>query len=60
MDVDPMRGGGHGVCNSAMLNPDVQRLLIEWLAGGAAQNRDVCGSGRVYPRGRTSCPHPCN
>lgn len=55
-------GGGHGVCNSAMVNPDVQRLLIEWLAGGAAQNRDVCvdQDGSTLPGGRTSCPHPCN
>ncbi|MGB1073911.1 MAG: alpha/beta hydrolase [Flavobacteriales bacterium] len=55
-------GGGHGVCNSAMLNPDVQCLLVDWLAGGHAQDRDVCvdQDGAPLPGGRASCPHPCN
>lgn len=54
--------GGHGVCNSAMLNPDVQRLLLDWLAGGHARNRDACvkKDGTLLPQGRSSCPHPCN
>ena len=53
---------GHGVCKSAMLNPNVQRLLIEWLSGGHAQNRDVYADqeGSPLSGGRTSCPHPCN
>jgi len=55
-------GGGHEICNSAMLNPHVQRLLIEWLEGGHAHNLDVCvdQDGSSLSGGRTSCPHPCN
>ena len=55
-------GGGHGVCNSAMLDPDVHRLLIQWLAGGHDQNWNVCvdQDGSALPEGRSSCPHPCN
>ena len=55
-------GGRHGVCNSAMLNPDVHRLILEWLSGGHAHNRDLCvkDDGTPFLQGRSSCPQPCN
>lgn len=55
-------GGGHGVCTSALIDPEVQKLVLDWLTLGRGTNRDILtdASGLPLSQNLSSCPHPCN
>ena len=55
-------GGGHGVCNTAMSNPAVLDLILEWLqSGGQTERRWWEADGRLPLQvGGSSCPQPCD
>ena len=51
--------GGHEVCNTAMVNPDVREKILMWLTHlGSNQNQDWSDS---HPgKGPHPCPSPCH
>ncbi len=55
-------GGGHGLCTSAMKDPKVQRLILDWLTLGRDTNQDIFTDslGLPLPQSLSSCPQPCN
>lgn len=54
-------GGGHLICNTGMLDPEVQAMVVQWLSGQGAASVDVTVDlNGARHQGRVSCPQPCN
>jgi len=54
--------GGHGVCNSAMMDKRVQDALFEWMTL-LPEGKNECWSntqGTLARNERTKCPQPCD
>ena len=55
-------GGGHEVCNSAMLDPILQQSLVAWLCNPNRERlteRIYVSEGREDKSGEGPCPQPC-
>ena len=54
-------GGGHLICNTGMLDPGVQTMVVQWLSGHWSAPLDVTVDlNGARHQGRASCPQPCN
>lgn len=54
-------GGGHVICNTGMLDPEIQTMVVQWLSGQWSAPLDVTvDQNGVRHQGRVSCPQPCN
>ena len=53
--------GQHGVCNSAMVDPQVQAWILDWLHSEMGLHQETSPVDvDASPSGRSSCPQPCN